>query len=306
MSNSVEYRDDYASVSKASNPESDVEQKKEKVVEEAAVEAVEPLEASLENTAPEKTENFTEEIDSIEDRAKRMGWVPQDKYKGKPEFWSSAEDFVAKGENELPVVKENFRRLDKKYKTLEQDLAVMRESYTSFEKKAYEKALTEIKAQQKFAVEDGDVVKYDKLEQQKEELVKESVVEKKKQSETPQIPQEVNDWVDKNPWYHSDMELQSKAEEYSTRLERSRPDLSLEENLQEVERQIKVNFAHKFENPQRRQPSSVLSGDGARAASKSRVKTFSDLPDDAKKMCLMFERRKVTTRDKYIKDYFNQ
>lgn len=302
INNEVIYRDDFQSLSNVRNDSETSEQSNNDDAQN---------DLQINQEAQELQQNEEIEVDSIEDKARRMGWVSKDKYKGNPDTWTTAEEFVRKGENELPVVKENFRRLDKKYKELEKDLALMRDNYSSFEKKAYEKAIAEIKNQQKFAVEDGDVDKYERLELQKEELSKE--VKEREVAKTPnpqpEIPQEVYDWVEKNSWYNEDMELQAKAEDYSSRLSKSKPHLSLEENLKEVERQIKTNFPEKFGNSlqsSRRQPVDVLPTNNVTGATSKRLKTFSDLPPEAQQVCLAFERRKAMTREKYINEYFNQ
>ena len=53
----------------------------------------------------------SEHVDSDEDvaRARRMGWIPKDEYGGKPDNWRSAKDFIERGENEMPILRERLR-----------------------------------------------------------------------------------------------------------------------------------------------------------------------------------------------------
>ena len=51
---------------------------------------------------------------TLEDRAAQMGWVPVDKFRGDPAHWVDAETFVKKGEEVMPILRANNRRLEEK------------------------------------------------------------------------------------------------------------------------------------------------------------------------------------------------
>lgn len=50
--------------------------------------------------------------ENIEARARDLGWVPAEEYRGDPSTWRSAEDFVERGERILPIVKSHNRKLE--------------------------------------------------------------------------------------------------------------------------------------------------------------------------------------------------
>jgi hypothetical protein len=51
-------------------------------------------------------------MSEIETRARDLGWVPQEEFRGNPDTWRSAEEFVERGERILPIVKSHNRKLE--------------------------------------------------------------------------------------------------------------------------------------------------------------------------------------------------
>jgi hypothetical protein len=52
-------------------------------------------------------------------RARTMGWVPKEEYKGNPDNWRDANEFVRRGEEILPIVQERNRDLTRRLTELE-------------------------------------------------------------------------------------------------------------------------------------------------------------------------------------------
>jgi hypothetical protein len=67
-----------------------------------------------------------------EDKALRMGWVPKDQFKGAPEKWTDAETFIKRGEEFLPFLKANNRKLEKALENATADLAEMKKTLKEF------------------------------------------------------------------------------------------------------------------------------------------------------------------------------
>lgn len=120
-------------------------------------------------------------MSDVEQRARDMGWVPKEEFRGPDENWKSAEDFVRIGENYMPVLKERLGKLegaltevrgelDSKTTSLKKLADWHRGTY----KRQYEKALRDIKAQKKVAVVESDIDRYDALEQQEVDLLQEA------------------------------------------------------------------------------------------------------------------------------------
>jgi hypothetical protein len=133
-----------------------------------------PADADAENAAEAATEV----------RAREMGWKPLVEYRGPPGKWQPAADFIARGENILPIVRDQNRRLTERVGKLEGEISGLRS--TSEEQlhiikdlrdmgaranqAGYDRAMAEIKAKQRQAVEAGDTKAFDQLVEQAEAL----------------------------------------------------------------------------------------------------------------------------------------
>ena len=121
---------------------------------------------------------------AIEARAREMGWHPLAEYRGPPGKWKPAADFIARGENILPIVRDQNRRLTERVGKLEGEITSLRSTAGEqlqiikelrdmgqrANQAGYDRAMGEIKAKQRQAVESGDTKAYDQLVEQAEAL----------------------------------------------------------------------------------------------------------------------------------------
>jgi hypothetical protein len=128
-----------------------------------------------------------------EDRARAMGWkpLPEDpyniqphEYRGDPRRWTSAEEFVRKGEAELPILRDQNRRMSERLARMEPEMTTLRRSVDeqkvavqaalALAKRAddqgYQRAKRELEGQRREAVEAGDTVAFDQVQEQIEAL----------------------------------------------------------------------------------------------------------------------------------------
>jgi len=110
---------------------------------------------------------------SLEDRARAMGWKPRDEYNGVPSRWTDAETFIRRGESELPILRDQSRRMAEKLARNETEIAELKASVNSAmslarraDEAGYQRGLAELRARQREAVETGDVATYDNLDEQ--------------------------------------------------------------------------------------------------------------------------------------------
>ena len=54
-----------------------------------------------------------EEVVEIEEEARKLGWVKQEEWKGDPDKWRPAEEFVERGRNIVPIMRERLEKLEK-------------------------------------------------------------------------------------------------------------------------------------------------------------------------------------------------
>ena len=81
------------------------------------------------------------------------------------------------------------------------------------------------------------------------------------------------------------------------------PSLKGKPFLKEVERQLKEEFPHKFQNQRQNAPAAVHGGE-SKGGAKPNGKGYRDLPPEAKQMCDSFVKQGLLTKEQYVKDFF--
>src|SRR5271166_5657668 len=103
---------------------------------------------------------------AVEARAREMGWKPLAEYRGPPGKWQPAADFISRGENILPIVRQQNRALTEKVGRMEGEFTSMRKTLDEqtqiikdlrdmgrkADQRGYERAMAEIRAKQREAV----------------------------------------------------------------------------------------------------------------------------------------------------------
>lgn len=241
-----------------------------------------------------------QEANPTEERARSMGWVPQDEFRGAPEKWRDAEAFLRRGEQELPILRERYSKVERELQEVRKTLKEFSDYHKQVSAREYDKALKTLKKEQLKAVEEGDTDRYRAVEQDIAEL-------HKTQPRAPQVqPQdtELDGWITENPWYNSDQELASYAFAMGEFLARAKPQLQGRAQLDEISRMVKKEFPDKFSNPKRSTPAAVHGGESYASGKASNGKrTYADLPAEAKAACDRFVKLGVLTKDQYVKEY---
>ena len=239
--------------------------------------------------------------------AKRQGWVPQEEYDGPADKWVDAETFVKKGKEINAILRKDNEFLKREIAEMKSTMMEFKKFSADNEKRAYDRALAELREQKKMAVSQGDGDKLlevdDAIEELKEQRAKEA--QETKQA-TNQIDPSFVEWNDDNKWFGKDPELTEEANLIGETLKRRQPTLIGREFLDEVTKKIKKMYPEKFTNANRNKPSPVEGTTGNKASGKTGKYSFNDLPPEAKQACLKFEKQKLLTREEYIKDFFGE
>lgn len=117
---------------------------------------------------------------SDRDRAVQMGWKPRHQYRGPPENWSDYPEFLAKADEEMPVLRDQLRRttdrmarqaneIEGLQRTLAEQSQAVKDAINlarRADERGYQRALRELKEQQRQAVAEGDTNAYDQIEEQ--------------------------------------------------------------------------------------------------------------------------------------------
>lgn len=250
----------------------------------------------------------------VEDRARRLGWVPKDDFKGDPERWRPADEFLSRGEQILPILRRDNEKLHDKLSKFERMLAEKDEATREVleftrksEERAYQRARSDIQREIEAAAANADpnmvrqkMAELDQLEQNKPVAPK---VEKK---DTPAaVDPEIQDWLSKNDWYARDRALNGYATDIWSQLERDAPGMTTAERLAETKKRTVDKFPEKFGiNPKREGAAAVAEPGSAATGRKKTGKTYEDLPADAKRACDRFVKMiPGYTKEDYIKNY---
>lgn len=188
--------------------------------------------SALEPDADEDLEDLGEgtELEPVseEDRARAQGWRPYDEYRGDPRKWTPAREYLAKGESEWPVMRDNNRRMgerlvrqDAKIEGLQRTIAEQADAVKSAvelarraDDRGYQRARDEMKARQREAVEAADTEAFDQigaeidaLERTRAEQVKapEPVAPEDAAAAPPraaELPAETRQFIADNRWFN--------------------------------------------------------------------------------------------------------
>lgn len=180
----------------------------------------------------------------IEAIAREMGWKPLEEYRGPPGKWRPAAEFVERGENILPIVRDQNRRLTERLGKTETEITGLRSTVDSLvktnqeqlkalndmralaqsaDKRGYDRAMAEIKSEQRKAVSEGNMERYDQLVEQAEALEsgRPKPADPPARTETPAadppparqpptLSQATRAFLQENAWFNSDQFLTRK------------------------------------------------------------------------------------------------
>ena len=240
--------------------------------------------------------------DPIEVEARDMGWVPQEEWRGPEESWKPAEEYVRRGKEILPILNKNNERLRGEVGKLTGELAQLRaqlaeagESTKALEqfykdslKEKQEQIRQELIAQMAEAREEGNVRREIELGDQLAQVraLPEAPAKPAPIAPGPTIDPELVDWMGQpeNSWFNKDIRKTSLAMGIAQEMRQNPANATLQGKrfysavAAEVEKILNPGAPSKVDGGTRPQP-------GAAAGGATRVKSFADLPADAKEAC---------------------
>lgn len=275
----------------------------------------------------------------IEKEATLQGWVPQEQYRGEPDKWVDAEEFVRRGESIMPMIQHANKRLKSKIDELEstvtnlknsvvasqESMEALKEFHAESTKAQVEKARRDILSQLREAKQDGNIEqeiqateelsRFDAAQQAvRREVVPpktQPAAQQSQQPEQPEILPFVKAWMKDNPWYSTDLERTGMMHGVVERLKREGSELKERDFLDAAARIV----AERFGDSEPSHPVSKVEG-GHRSSGKSSGSSsgYASLPAEAKAACDRQETRVVGDnrvyktqkewRDFYASEYF--
>lgn len=249
----------------------------------------EAIEAEAGEIAEVEAQDITTEPEpvTVEGLASEMGWRPKEDWKGDPEKWKPAHEFMRS------TVDVNHK-LHNRLKGVEDQLQRVARTSVAMTERAVAAERERLMAERREAFDAGD---YDTFQRAEQELRKvETAVE-------PSIPDETRSFVERNGhWFQKDAEATAWAIKRTDEL--ASTGLGPARQLAIVEREAKQLFPEFFEVEKPKPKPAPLNTPGVRSAAPAR-RGFASLPPEAQKEALYFEKKGVP-REEYAKTYYEE
>jgi hypothetical protein len=252
--------------------------------------------SDTQNTNQEQVQEQVEtrEYTPIELEAIDQGWIPKEEFDGDESKFIDAPEFVRRGEL--------FRKIEsssREVKQLRAALEAFKVHHSKVKEAEYNRALKALQDARKQAFIDGEherafafEEKIDEIKAEKDAVVKEAQVPV---VEDTGYTQEFQSWVERNDWYETNRVMRKAADALGIDL--AREGHSPQDVLKMVEKEIRKEFSHKFQNPATNRPTAVEPS--------SRAGTKSDgfvMSADEKEMMRKIVATGVMSEADYIKD----
>lgn len=225
------------------------------------------------------------DLGTVEDRARRMGWVPQEEFRGDKAKWTDAATFVKNGEESLPILRERLRTLERTNVDLSKSVTEFKKMSDENFNKGYERAKRELESKIEAAAEKGGEEGKKEAKAATAEL---SDLERQKAQRDAQQAEDpvFKAWTEENSSWYQDPELRAEAEVEAFRLRRAGEKSEGAPFLDKVKENLKKRFPAKFGNPRRDAAGAVersnSGGDGGGDGGGGGKKGWDKLPAEAK------------------------
>lgn len=239
---------------------------------------------------PEDSPDVSDETPTFEDIASGMGWSPKDKWRGDPEKWKPAHEFIAS-------TADINAKLNTRLSGMEQRLDTMARTSARMTEQALAKQRQELLDARSEAFESGDAEAFNKADKALDELGNVAI-------EQAAPPPETQAWMEKNAWFGKDRDATNWAQNRAGEL--AEKGIGEARQLQIVEREARQLFPEYFEEPKQPAKPVPLSQPGKRGNPAPAKNTYANLPPEAKKAADDFAKAGRCTKEEYAKIYFEE
>ena len=225
---------------------------------------------------------------TVEDLAGEMGWRPQDEWRGDPDKWKPAHEFMR------ATVDVN-RKVTNRLKGVEEQLATMARTSATITERTVAEMRQKLLNERKDAIDMGDHAAVDAADEALRELPNIEPVNA--------APPEVTDFMERNTWFGKDPDATTWASNRAGEL--AKQGISPARQVSIVEREAKGLFPELFPEPKAKAKAADLTPPGNRGG-KSAAKGFSSMPAAAQAAALEYEKKGVCTKEQYATTYFEE
>ena len=182
-----------------------------------------------------------------EAEAEAYGWVPKEQFKGDPDKWRPAEEFVRRGEEILPIVRKQNEKLNAKVSELEETnkrMSVMFEKTIQRERDNAKREIEALKAEKTAAIKAGDAERVETIEAQIDTLKEEVKGDAPPSART--IDELTKDFAKANAWYIEEPDMAEYAVKVSESNAALNDGISFEDNMTFVLGAVRKKFPGYF------------------------------------------------------------
>lgn len=249
-------------------------------------------------------------------KARSMGWSPQEEYRGDPGKWIDAAEFVARGETMLPLVRAHskkleatvaaqnaeLRKLREAQQASQEALSAMEEFYREDTKRQVERERARIKAELVQATKDGNAELAVELQDQLTglkipDVPKKTEVTKPAAQQAQVVDPAFEAWAARNPWFGVDMSRTYQALAVAQRLRDSGEVAHLNGDSFFERVSLELEGKKQVTQPKVGTGRTTDAGGGSGTGKKG----YSDLPAEAKEACAK-QAKKVVGPNRAFKD----
>lgn len=256
-----------------------------------------------------------------ESEARAQGWRGQEDWKGDPEDFVDAKEFVKRGEAIMPILRKNNEKLLKELneaKTAAEEARTVAKEFQKFQKENYERKAKELEEQVKqlrqekrTAINEGDgdrVVDIDDAidairEEQAE--TRKQMAEAEKEKPAPQqqtVDPEIQSWIERNDWFGKDRRLTRIANALGEAIREENPTITGRDFLDKLDEEL----ATYGKGNTKEVPPNPVEGRTTTRPNNSfgKKRGYNDLPSDAKAACDRFlAQGLIKSKEEYLESY---
>lgn len=255
------------------------------------------MDPELNEVDPQDGDQDTPEVSPVQQKAMQMGWRPEADWDGDPDDWVDAKEYIGRQK-----LYDRIQDSNKRLKQMEKTLQEFKQHHEKVAQVEYEKALAALKAQKVQILQEGDaegLVEVDDKIAEVKEKIKEAKQAPKAPEVDPEFQRTFNEWQDRNTWYRTDPSLKKEADIYGYAVvSANNGQISPDEVLREIEKEIKRKYPDKFMNARKTEPTKVETqgnkGKGTKPSGGDIV-----LTDEESQAMRRFVRQGVMTEDQY-------
>ena len=200
---------------------------------------------------------------SVEDQAREMGWKPSEEYQGDPTKWVSAEIFVARAPlfEKIELESRGRKVLQKEVGELKQVLKDFSEHHKKVAENEYKRALSDLKRAKRSALEEGDALLAEDIQERMDNLEEPKLPEvKTAQPVDVEAQAKLDAWLAENTWYTTNKKMAAIADGIGR--VSAQEGKSAEEVMKTMSKEIRELFPDAFRN-KNKENAPALSGSSA-------------------------------------------